>query len=140
MPRLEDIDTLLDPEEGSTPIGRLADNRNKRRFKTARNNDQKTLSKYLPNILTAFLPKPVVGPCDAFAAPLGLLKAVEEIARMPSPTPEASPIQFGILHCHLAANTKLLAEADYNMTKLLAQHQHTTLGFGSKFWPIKQLH
>jgi hypothetical protein len=142
MPRVEDINTLSEPEEGPSPmtaIQTIAEDRNEKRFKTAIDNNHKILSKYLPTIAAAFLPKPVLGPRDAFEAPLELLTAVAEIARLPSPTPAASPIHFDIKPYHLAANTKLLADADYNLSKLLSQHQHTTLGFGSEFRPIDQL-
>jgi hypothetical protein len=144
MPGMEDIDALSDAEDNpllseAHSIRRLAKDRNEQRFKTATEEDQKILSKYLPNNTSAFLPDPILGPSDAFQAPLELLTAVAAIASTPSPTPAASPIQFDISPKNLEANTKLLEETDYDITRFLAQHQHTTLGFGSEFRPIEQL-
>jgi hypothetical protein len=144
MPETSDITTTLDTEEEpllptTLSTRTLAEDRNERRFQSAQDDDQHTISKYLPNTPTAFLPPPILGPRDAFEAPLELITAVAEIARMPSPTPAASPIHFAISPTHLAANTQLLAAENYNITNFWAKHQHTTLGFGSEFRPIAQL-
>ncbi len=144
MPDIKDINATSDTEyepglPDESPIRKRADARNDRRVRTADDDDQTTLSKYLPHDPAAFLPDPILGPHDAFEAPLELLQAIQEIASTPSPTPTASPIHFDISPEHLVSNTQLLEHADYDITRLLAQHQHTTLGFGSEFRPIEQL-
>ena len=121
MPGMEDIDALSDAEDNpllseAHSIRRLAEDQNEQQFKTATEEDQKILSKYLPNNTSAFLPDPILGPSDAFQAPLELLTAVAAIASTPSPTPAASPIQFDISHKNLEANTKLLEATDYDIT------------------------
>jgi hypothetical protein len=118
---------------------RVANRRNLQRIKTRTRDDEKTLSKYLPNDVNAFLPGTLMGPDDSFQAPNWLLAALAEVASTPAPTPSRPPAKFDTSPESLEHNSAMIASYDYDFERFLGAHQETTLGFGSEFRPLQQL-
>jgi hypothetical protein len=67
------------------------------------------------------------------------MQATEEAAESAAPTPLAPPIQFDLSEDSVGFNSERLRESDLDLEKFLAQHQDTTLNFGSEFRPIGDL-
>jgi hypothetical protein len=102
--------------------------------------DRSLLNKHhLPESIDEFLPNVVPGPDDSFVPPAWLMQAMEEAAELVAPTPLAPPIRFDLSEDSVSFNSELLKESDLDLGKFLAQHQDTTLNFGSEFRPIADL-
>jgi hypothetical protein len=67
------------------------------------------------------------------------MQATEEVAESEAPTPLAPPIRFDLSNNSVKFNSELMKESGLDLGKFLAQHQDTTLNFGSEFHPIGDL-
>ena len=98
-----------------------------------------TSTEYLPPTADAFLPDAARGPDDTFIPPAWFLSALTAIACAPAPTPMAPPFRFEVSPSAVAHNGKVLARAGFDVGRVLADHQHTTLGYGCEFREVEQL-
>jgi hypothetical protein len=135
----EKEDEVADKIETDKPT-KLADQRNLKRVDKADEIDRSLLSKHhLPESIDEFLPSVVPGPDDSFVPPAWLMQATEEVAESVAPTPLTPPIRFDLSKDSVRFSSELLRESDLDLEKFLAQHQDTTLKFGSDFRPIGDL-
>ena len=67
------------------------------------------------------------------------MEAIQEVVESPVPVPRPPPTRFDLSEESVSHNTKLLKSCDLSLETLLAQHQDSTLGFGSEFRPVEQL-
>ena len=128
-------------EKETDKATKLADIRNLERVDQADEADRNLLSKYLylPQSIDEFLPDVLPGPDDGFVPPAWLMQAIEEVAASETRPPAPPPIRFDLSEESVSFNSSLLAESDLDLEKFLAQHQETTLNFGSEFRPIDDL-
>jgi hypothetical protein len=96
-------------------------------------------AKYFPSDPQRVFPDPLVGPDDFFNPGPSLLTKIVSIMRRRTPPPLAPPFQFGVTPADLRHNARILAEANFDFTRLLPAHQESTLGFGSEFRPLRDL-
>lgn len=94
---------------------------------------------YLPATAEAFLPDEVRSPDDTFTPPAWFLAALTAIAEAPVPTSKRPPFQFEVSEAAVAYNGKVLAKAGFDVGRVLADHQGTTLGYGCEFRTPNQL-
>ena len=140
-----DVDELDSDADDRAPAGETSERetvsarRNRERVNQANAADRKLTSKYLPFDITEFLPNTIPGPDDAFTPPDWLMDAIEAVANAAAPAPTASPVKFSLSEEAIQFNTALLKDNELSLDRLLLEHQHTTLGFGSEFRPLEQL-
>ena len=113
LPQLNDATFLAEedadkPGESPTKQQRTDARRNAERVAHRDNRDKELMSKYLPPSLEDVFNETVEGPDDAFRPPNWLLKAIQEVATTPVPTPKAPPIKFATDAQSLADNAELL--------------------------------
>ena len=118
---------------------RVADRRNLARVSKADGVDQRLLSKYLPATIEEFSLSVIPGPDDSFIPPPWLMQAIEEVAVSTVPAPLAPPVRFDLSEESVKFNSDLLTESGLDLEEFLAQHQDTTLNFGSEFRPLGEL-
>ena len=95
---------------------------------------------HLPNNLSDLFGPAFPSPDDEdFIPPAWLLQSIQQIAATSTPTPAAPPFQFCSSSDSVTHNTRLLEEYDFDLTKIVDEHQHTTLGYGSEFRSIEDL-
>jgi hypothetical protein len=69
-----------------------------------------------------------------------ILARIASIMLRQPPTPSAPLFRFGITPANLEHNVRILADANFNFTRLIPEHQGFqgfTLGFGSEFRPLQ---
>ena len=113
--------------------------RNRDRVNQANAADRKLTSKHLPFDVNEFLPNTIPGPDDAFMPPDWLMDQIAAVANAKAPAPAAPPAKFNLSEEAIQFNTALLKDNELSLDRLLLEHQHTTLGFGSEFRPLEQL-
>ena len=67
------------------------------------------------------------------------MDAIEVVANAAAPAPTTPPVKFSLSEEAIQFNTALLKDNELSLDRLLLEHQHTTLGFGSEFRPLEQL-
>ena len=95
--------------------------------------------RYLPSDIQQIFPNQLVGPDDFFRPGPDFITNILHIMSRPRSTPSAPPFRFGLTTADLEHNSKLLASVDFDLSRLLPQYQHTTLGYGSEFRPVEEL-
>jgi hypothetical protein len=134
--------TPTDPdlvESKTTRPQTLGTRRNGIRLTHANDTGARLISKYLPDQTKSIMPQPIMGPDNHFRPPPDFLFRLQRVARTSVPAPDAPSLIFATNPQALAHNAQQFANAGYNLSTLLRQNQSTTLHFGSKFRPIKQL-
>jgi hypothetical protein len=141
-----DVEEIESDEDNIAPAGDTTEQetasarRNRDRVDQANATDQKLTSKYLPFDIDEFLPNAIPGPDDSFTPPDWLMEAIEAVAKTKAPAaPKAPPVKFSLSEEAIQFNTDLLKDNELSLDRLLLEHQHTTLGFGSEFQPLEQL-
>jgi hypothetical protein len=129
----------LETSGGGKKVMTVANRRNLARVAQANASDRELLSKYLPSSIDKFFPAAILGPDDNFVPPAWLMKAITEVAAKAVKAPNAPPVRFDLSEESVLHNSELLRESGLDLGKFLAQHQDTTLNFGSEFRPIADL-
>jgi hypothetical protein len=95
--------------------------------------------RYLPSDSTTDLPQPIGRSRQLLRPGPDFITNILHIMSQPRSTPSAPPFRFGLTTADLEHNSKLLASVDFDLSRLLPQYQHTTLGYGSEFRPVEEL-
>ena len=95
--------------------------------------------KHLTNEASDFFDKPAPGPDDAIATPEWFLEELGRIATADPPVPKKSKIVFENTPAAAATNESIFESFNFDMEKLIAANQDTTLGYGSEFRTVNQL-
>jgi hypothetical protein len=101
-------------------------------------NDERTLSKYLPNDISDVIRGPIDGPDDVFVPPEWLMEAIKDVYNTHTITPTDPPVRFMTDPDSLAFNEELLASHGYDMGALIDSASGSTMDPSSKFRPIAQ--
>jgi hypothetical protein len=140
-----DVEEIESDEDNIAPAGDTMERetasgrRNRDRVDQANATDQKLTSKHLPFDIDEFLPNAIPGHDDLFTPPAWLMEAIKAVAKTKAPAPGAPPVNFSLSEEAIQFNTDLLKDNKLSLDRLLLEHQHATLGFGSEFRPLEQL-
>ena len=113
--------------------------RNVRRLRTANDQDNNILSKYLPSEARAFFPFGVEGPDDFRAPSSSWVSDVIAVAETSCPVPKKPFVVFDCSQSALERNTRYLESCGWDMVEVFRQHAGTTVDHGSEFRPVDQL-
>jgi hypothetical protein len=113
--------------------------RNLERLREANAQDLRELSKYLPSNVHAFFPFGVEGPDDRSKPSKSWLDEIERVGRTPCPVPGPPLFSFKTTESDVRANTKFLADRNWDLRTALEDQQGSTVSHGSEFRPIEQL-
>lgn len=113
--------------------GRQAHERNMQRIQEAQEMDTKLIGKHLPSDAGSFFPHRLSSPDDWLAPPGEWVEKLRKLSRKQRPTPSAGDISFGLKEDDLVRNAVLLQQHDYDLGKLLASQNGTTVEPGSEF-------
>jgi hypothetical protein len=127
------------PAGDTTEQETVSAQRDQDRADQANATDQKLTSKHLSFDIDEFLPNTIPGPDDGFTLPDWLMEAIEAVAKAKAPAPKAPPVKFSLSEEVIQFDTDLLKDKELSLDRLLLEHQHATLGFGSEFRPLEQL-
>ena len=95
---------------------------------------------YLPvDFSSIFGPTIPVDDDDRFSPSPWLQEAIESIANSTVPPPALPPFHFNNTAESADFNKRLIEEYNYDLPKLIANHQHTTLAYGSEFCRLSDL-
>ena len=124
-----------------TPQEARAQSRNRQRISTRNSQDETTIRKfhYLPSEVPSFFPEPVDAPNDCFIPAPSFLQNLKKVHHTPVDPPAKPPFRFDTSEEALRHNAEVLSSADFDLERVLLDHQSTTLGFGSEFRPPDQL-
>ena len=125
----------------STPKRSASQLRNNARIESRIAADASLLSKFpLPNDLSDIFGPPLHSPDDElFTSPAWLLQAIEAVAHKTTKTPSAPPFRFKTDTTSVKHNTALIEDYNFDFTKLIEDHQHTSLSYSSEFRDIDDL-
>jgi hypothetical protein len=129
----------IDEEPSEPSKQKSAEKRNFQRISDANKRDEVTLGEYLSEDINDVLPEPIHGPNDSFDPGEEFLKKLTEVATTDVEPPRPAPIVFKTSPEALQANDHLLKSYSYDLERLFADFQDTTLGYGSEFRPLDQL-
>jgi hypothetical protein len=118
---------------------KASDSRNRRRTVEKDTNDERTLSKYIPNNISDVIGGPIDGPDDAFVPPKGLMEAIKDVYNTHTITPTEPPVRFMTDPDSLAFSEELLASHGYDMGALIRSASGSTMDPSSEFRPTEQL-
>jgi hypothetical protein len=118
---------------------KASDTRNRRRTVEKDTNDERTLSKYLPNDISDVIGGPTDGPDDAFVPPEWLMEAIKDVYNTHTITPTDPVIRFLTDPNSLAFNEELFASHGYDMEALIRSASGSTMDPSSEFRPVEQL-
>ena len=95
---------------------------------------------YLPDNFSSIFIPPIPADNDDGLAPFPWeQEAIESITNSAVPPPPPPPFCFDDTAESAEFNTRLIVESNYDLPKLLTNHQHTTLAYGSEFCPLLDL-
>jgi hypothetical protein len=117
---------------------KASDTRNRRRTVEKDTNDERTLSKYLPNDISDVIGGPIEGPDDVFVPPKWLMEAIKDVYNTHTITPTDPPVRFKTDPDSLSLNKELLASHDYDMGALVRSAAGSTMDPSSEFRPVAQ--
>jgi hypothetical protein len=118
---------------------KVSDTRNRRRTVEKDTNDERTLSKYLPNDISDIIGGPIDGPVDAFMPLEWFKKAIKDVYSKHTITPTEPPVRFMTDLDSLSFNDELVASHGYDMGALVCSASGSTMDPSSEFRPVEQL-
>jgi hypothetical protein len=106
---------------------KASDTRNRRRTVEKDTNDERTLSKYLPNDISDVIGGPIEGPDDVFVPLEWLMEEMKDVYDTHTITLIDSPVRFTTDPDSLAFNEELLARHSYDMGALIHSASGSTM-------------
>jgi len=115
--------------------------RNELRIKLANERDLAIVGKYLPADIKCFFPPSLrlVGPDDFGRPSAAWVEGIQEVVAEDCIIPRRPSFKFDTSRVSIEENGRLLAEADWDMEKLMQSQRGTTAWHGSEFRPLSQL-